>query len=169
MLPKNIYIDGLTIDARNVDPNAGYALYNRGFNVFDQVIRETPVVDEDYLNLKDAPSYEEYAAEVYNNDPDPAVSAQRKAAAIKKWHFPYYFPIKNTENVYVKNLHVIRLKGDSRHTRTVTIYLRNPNPLVTNDAYFFTKEYDKTNKNPDPNNPYWDDSTTTYSDEYPTT
>ena len=167
-LPKNVYIEDLTIDARNVDLDGGYALYNRGFNVFDQVIRETSVVDEDYLNLKNAPSYEKYAAEAYSNDPDPDVRAQKRKEAIEKWGYPYYFPIKNTENVYVKNLHVIRRKGDPRHTKKIKIYLRNPNPSVTKDWYFFSKPFDMTNANPDPDNPYWDDNTTTYSDEYPT-
>ena len=136
-LPQNITITNLTIDATGLDPNGGYAFHGRGLNIYDQAIFETSVVNEDYLSRKNAPSYEEYIAAIS----DPA----KKAAAIKQWGYPYYFPIKNTEKITVTNVHIINADAENlRNARLSGIFVRNPNHQRINDSYFFTKSYDNT-------------------------
>ncbi|MBO4909650.1 MAG: hypothetical protein J5476_10285, partial [Lachnospiraceae bacterium] len=132
-LPSNVYIDGLTIDATNLDVKNGYSFYTRGLNIFDSVIKNTgitswtQVIDEDYINRTNAPTYEEY-------------KATKKSEAIAKWGYPYYFPIRPTESVTVTKdkVHVIRRDADIHRTKTLNgIWLRNKNIPQIIDAYFF--------------------------------
>ncbi|MBO4862788.1 MAG: hypothetical protein J5517_00330 [Eubacterium sp.] len=149
-MPDNITIDGLTVDASHLAPKTykedgtlatqpGQVFYNRGLNLFSQVIFETPEVNENYLS-NPQPSYE-----VYCQQQQDYLDQKTTESAAKKYKYPYYFPIRGPERINVHGIHIISRK-DYEKSRINGIFMRctlSSQAQNFKDTYFFSKSYDK--------------------------
>ena len=134
-LPKNIHINGLTVDVSNMNDSEAGTFYSRGFNVFDQVMLHTGTVNESFIYTATRPQLSVWRAWMADKD--------YRENAFNIWGHPYMFPLKTTDDIYVDRLY-IKCKTSMAGNEISGIFARNPNHININDAYFFTKSKDYT-------------------------